>query len=945
MTAVSQNTAENVVPVSTGKAPDRTEIATFEYHDHNSDWVTKVDSVIDKTRDVAATPSVPLGEFFRRPVQIFSHTWTNGANPGNEAMVINPWTLYFRNAKVKAKIQSFAQLRCKLNIKIVVNGNGFIYGCMAVYYHPMTWRDVNAAYGALTVVTGKDYHTMPFAERDFVRHSQKPHGFLIPAESLGCSFELPFLWDKNWVDTTDEEIGYLGNLVFYPLNGLSFMSSNQAPSIDFSVFAWCEDMELSLVTDKTINVAPNLNPWPSAANTPFTPTPPPPVAKSQAGYEDEYGEGPVSKTANSCALVAHNLEKVPVIGPYASATAAVFGGLGKLASLFGFSRPAIIKDIVPYKPMYLGNMANLDAGDTSQKLSMDSKQEVTVDPRVVGLSGKDEMTIASIAGRESFWRSLNWVPSYAASKRLAIISVNPMTCRIKNVNTNKHKRRINMTGSCYACVPFGAWRGTMRYRFQIIASQFHRGRLRLVWDPRKISEVGTATKLVNPDNYSKIIDLANCRDFTVDIGWGQDTTFLPQGWQPGGPAWVDGQMWTPHDGDPATLNIENANGLLGIYVLTSLVSNTNDGSTGNNVKINIYTSCPDLEVANPLCNVLNRYCFQEPQFTTSPTVLAAKVAVSQAGFDEGLAQDHAPVTAPVHWTFGPQIKTYDAETQYVFYGDPIVSIRALMKRYTFYTCYPLVGSTNNATATTLNTYVLPDYPIAPGPVTRDERPPSVVNVTNDQTKAKLFGYCFSHNSFLTYFSPAYLCRRGAIRWKYLTQHKEQENIGTNIHSTGCPPICVVTRGSNPVNEFSIKTFTSDSNDNFGALTMKDGRVLFPDGVGGQCVTATQNQPVLEVELPFYNYLRFAATQTYVNQPAKTNGNTTQLVNDTPHHVVKVPITGPQAEHSRLMAYLAAGDDYSLSMYLGPPAMFYVDYMADINPYLKVKPFTKINTIT
>lgn len=930
------------MPASTDQAPVRMNQHTVEFHDHNADWVHKVETINDETRNVAATPNMSIAQYFARPRQIWSGTWNNTLFSSTKALVINPWINYFSAQNVTDKLESYAQMRCKLKLKIVVNGNGFLYGNMAVYYHPLTFRDVDAGYSTLGPRVNYA-HEISFTNPDYVRHSQKPHAYLVPAESLGCTLELPFLWDRNWLDLTNQDVAKMGNIIMYALNPLKFLSGGTSPEVDLVMFAWCEDMELSMVTDKPINI------WNSSALPPWPATPLGPTvssarsAVSHAGYEDEYGKGPVSKVANSCALAAHSVSKVPLIGPYASATAAVFGSLGSLAALFGFSRPAIIKDISPYKPMYMGNLANTDAGDTCQKLSLDSKQEVTVDPRVVGLNGIDEMTISSIAGRESYWRTFEWSYNVTQGTRLCLIAVNPEVCRASGTSTaDQYRRRLNLTGSCYATVPFGAWRGTMRYRFQIIASQFHRGRLRILWDPREVTETVSRQKDVEPYNYSKVIDLANCRDFTIDVGWGQDTSFLPTPDKPGSPLWSETSLFCGNAGNISNLDTKHSNGILGIYVLNSLVSTANDGVDGQPIQINIFTSCVDLEVANPLTDVINKYVFSYPQFDAVPTPPSgARKAVSHAGFEEDDTDDHAPTRGAMQWQFGPKLVTYDEKTQYVFYGDPIVSLRTLMKRYAFYVAYPLLSASSDVTQHTLNIYCLPDYPISPGSVPYGNNPPCTVSVSNNPSAATgHFGYCFAQQNYLTFYSPAYLCRRGAIRWKYLTEHQAFIHLSATNNTTGLPTIFTATRGSFPRNFFNKALYPSDGTANDGGTVMRSSHSYFDDGVGGQAVTATSKNPVLELELPFYNYLRFAPTQTF-EETTLTADKWTETINNDPHHTLRVPIVGRAGECSEIFSYVAAGDDYTLSMYLGPPVMYYCLYMGNVEPTFNKLPFSNL----
>jgi hypothetical protein len=111
---------------------------------------------------------------------------------------------------------------------------------------------------------------------------------------------------------------------------------------------------------------------------------------------DEYGKGIISAPASAIAKAAGMLEAIPMIAPYARATEMVATKVGQIAALFGYSRPAVISDIVLQKPSPTGNLANVDAADAVNRLTLDSKQELTIDSRTVGLDGSDQMTIDSI---------------------------------------------------------------------------------------------------------------------------------------------------------------------------------------------------------------------------------------------------------------------------------------------------------------------------------------------------------------------------------------------------------------------------------------------------------------------------------------------------------------------------------------------------------------------
>jgi len=61
-----------------------------------------------------------------------------------------------------------------------------------------------------------------------------------------------------------------------------------------------------------------------------------------------------------------------------------------------------------YVPRYVGGLANVNTPDAVNKLSLDIKQEVTVDPSVVGVSSADEMSIVGLAKRQSYYTTFPW---------------------------------------------------------------------------------------------------------------------------------------------------------------------------------------------------------------------------------------------------------------------------------------------------------------------------------------------------------------------------------------------------------------------------------------------------------------------------------------------------------------------------------------------------------
>jgi hypothetical protein len=175
--------------------------------------------------------------------------------------------------------------------------------------------------------------------------------------------------------------------------------------------------------------------------------------------DDEYGTGPVSRPAGIVAKIAGKLTSVPYIGMYARATEIAAGAVSTVATMFGYSRPIVLEDIRPYKPTYLGNMANTNVPDSCQKLTLDVKQETTIDPRVMGLGDTDELVISSIAQRPSYLTQFGWTIAAPSETLLWNTEVSPV------VWSTRPDGSLSFPACVFAALPFGRWRGSMKYRF------------------------------------------------------------------------------------------------------------------------------------------------------------------------------------------------------------------------------------------------------------------------------------------------------------------------------------------------------------------------------------------------------------------------------------------------------------------------------------------------
>lgn len=793
----------------------------------------------DSTFRIADTNDATLENFFSRPVKIQSYSWATGSNLFEK---FNPWRDFFENVRVINRITNYNLLRCKLKVRLVLNGNGFHYGRAIASYTPLPNQD------GLTM-------DRSFFIEDVVAASQRPHIYLDPTNSQGGTLTLPFVWYHNALRIPDQDWRSMGDIIIHGMQALKH-ANGASDSVTISVFAWAEDVSLSI---PTANEPGALVPQIGEVFTP------------QA--MDEYGTGPISRPASVVAKAAGALSQLPGIGMYARATELAASTVSNIATTFGFSRPVELADIEPYKPTYLGNMANTNVSDTSCKLTLDCKQELTIDPRVMGLGSTDEMSIKSISQRESFLTNFGWQVADSTETLLWNTEVCPVLWNTVSGTPDE----LHFPACCFASLPFRCWRGTMKFRFQIVASAFHKGRIKIVYDPSfpLSNEYNT--------NYTHIIDLAKERDFTIDIGWGQDKSMVEHR-KPGSDAIPYGT--TPIGAAPGKI----ANGILSVYVVNEL---TVPNSTANNdIEVNVFVSTgDDFEVFDPDSSFIEEYVWFRPQMGEIFSPQMAEVGQSISCPDADLTKkEDEPMKMETSDTLAPTLSDQDHTTS-VYYGDPITSFRQCLKRYNWHSAITPLNTPS--TFITVRTSNLPYY--------RGYQPGAVHN-TSVPVPGTPYNYC--KTTMLNYVLPAYTCWRGGLRWKYL-------RTGGNADETSLMQVrrsAIKESGYSHIEDVAL-TFSDTS-----SARVRQAEMHIPHTWDGCVATTTYQNPVIEAEMPFYSKLRF--------NPGKFRNFLASSIFSAFHELTTIWESNP-ADSALIHCYVSVGEDFTLGFFTGAPVAWRV----------------------
>lgn len=792
---------------------------TVLFSDSSEDWLSQYNANIDATANISDMSELTLKDFFRRPVLIDSADWKVGVNLNK---TFNPWAKFLNDPRVANRLTNYHLMNGSLHLKFLINGSPFYYGKAIVSYYPLINQeaDINTLPGSTTLT-----RTIT---------TQRLHAYLNPTTNSGCEMVLPYLWFYDHVNLPAGDFNSLGDIYITEFNPLTF-ANGVAPGtgLTIQIYAWSDDMSMSCVTSQ--NIAGLV---------------------SQSG---EYESSPVSSIATTMAKVSGKLDSIPLIGPYAKATSTMFQGISMIAKSLGYSSPAIIDNLTNNHPNILGGIANVDRGDVVQKLSVDSKQELTVDPRTVGLDGEDQMVIKHIATKEAFLDTITWLPADAKDSLKWNARVNP----VYSIGNSAAGFPFYLLPCTFAALPFKYWRGTIRYRFEIVCTPYHQGRLRLVFDPRLS---GTA-----PSNasYTRIIDIGKDTEFTLDVGWACEKKFLKVGSlsKTTGAFGFQTAAYTVPDS-------VYSNGVVALYVTNILSSPGIDNSKG--IYINVFVSMTeDCEFADPTESAVSRTSVLVPQ---SGIIETGKIedntkpidnAVSDAICMTELISDH----------------TYD-----VYFGEVITSFRQLLHRYNYHSSY-----LTNPLATGSITYkiTLGDFPYYKGRAAR--------GVQTGVPATYFYNVC--KTTLLNYLAPAYLLSRGAMRTKYLIE----ANTGDDVTYIG------VCRSDieNVLYDYD-KTDIDDSN--FLQLQTTT-RSAWPTFQNGGHLSEASYQPNLEVEFPFMSNTR----ASFSRSPGMAISEFSQGKSCHTLYITEYDISANTTIH-RL---ISVGEDFSLFLFQGCPPLYFV----------------------
>jgi hypothetical protein len=565
-----------------------------------------------------------LDDFFKRPVLI--DDFTLNVNDFTDQL-IKPFELWSDDATVRSKLSHYTYFKGTLCVRVTLSATKFHFGTLMLSFQP--YAESNLVLTALLDNYLAELNPGSLAVlNNYLSQSPERHIIKIGTDN-SVELRLPMICPKQAVklfnkdgslitnSTSFEEMGPLGDLVYSSLNALRVANDDKQSNVKVQTFAWMEDVELGPTTATDMNITAEAAPVDDVVAEGLVkgvtfrdqvnnnPTLQKIGAVAEDYASDEYMDaGPISKIASAVSNIAEKASDIPMIGLAAKATSWASGAAAKAFKFFGFSKPVQLEPLIFVKNLPYSNGAVLENKDTAYKLTADPKQELSIQP-FGGEVPIDPMAIKFLTGRESYFHTFQW--SETDTPRTDTLAVFPVMPMIDTQFVTELDDRIHQTTALgFASIPFNHWRGTISFRFEVVASAYHRGKLMFIYEPNLhgLSLIESNVSDLN-QQYIYYLDIEEGRDLTIDCGFVYDRLFANVYEQHSSGLFPTSNAFRNHSYSSSDLSVyveyaNNFQSIGSVYVrpFTSLTSPSTNAD--DIVSINCYVYSDDMEFCVPI---------------------------------------------------------------------------------------------------------------------------------------------------------------------------------------------------------------------------------------------------------------------------------------------------------------------------------------------------------
>lgn len=619
-----------------------------------------------------------------RPYYMGTSTWLLTSAPGTQLQKFVLPSDLLAVPTVKEKLQGFAFFRGGIKLTIEVNAQPFQQGRLIAVFHPGI-TDTNGV-ANLTHLTGY------------------PHQEIDIQTAQTMTIDVPFVAPVSHVNLV-KPWGNVGSVSLYVYGKLA------GGTTDVEIAYWLQ------FTD---------------------PDPQVPTAVLAQGLGKERkvaSKGPITEVASSVATIARVASAIPGIAVAAGVINTVSTAIASVASVYGWSKPINENTVAVMQQNPARYFNNFNGMDNSKTLALDHNNAIE---QYEGLYGSrvDEMAIQYIVQTPNFFKRVNWDVSQEAGSFITTIPVHPNYYApiVTDGSLTPSANYRNPTHISYVCSSFSKWRGDITFRFKLVKTKFHSGRLRISFVPQLDSVYDSLPVLDLNRAYSTIIDIRNRSEFDFEVPF-----VYPQPWA---------DCSDPQNSLNPTANPHfGLTGFVVVDIINKLVSPSDIVSSSIDLIVEVCAG-KDFEVSVPKQPYYTPVPHFVPRPPPSPVTVNAQSLFLDSRSDAQVSDSHTPL-------FETQRDAGAGAADALTIGERIVSLRQLFQRT------QIVTRPNTPTTTTMALQIIPM---------------AQVNLPT-QFKA------YPARNYFDYFLPLYAFYRGGMRTKIIANYDTRmiNQVGVSLY--------------------------------------------------------------------------------------------------------------------------------------------------------------------
>jgi len=476
-------------------------LATNEYNnieeakvENFGDNVVNVTSAISKVEapDLTERPSAYLNttdigintsleQYLSRPALLWNGTFS-ASDTGNTNLGF-AMTSLFNSAVPSNFIKGKFLVRGTMCLKLQVNANRFNSGRYILGLVPTGGASFTDT--GVTATQFFKFHTagltpvtqLPHVELDVSRETEVVLKFPYLSSTLGFAQYRK----EGGVESYRGDVGIVFLRPYSPLT-----APTGSTSCAYSVWGWLEDVKLMA------------------------------VAQPQMSSYEKKGVGPVESTLKKITKSANILTEIPLLSAVARPTAWMSDIFARAANVWGWSKPLIFDPVTRVTSWIMPYHTCVEGKEPCLPLSLCPQNEVMACPGFASYD-EDELSINSFKKRFSFLESFTWTTAGTAGTDLVSgLSLNP-----SNFFTTFSDMGVtvdNYTPIGLLANLFKYYRGGIKLRLKFVKTEFHSGRLLLVYNPVPFKTTSYSATYANA-GYSlrEILDIREKNEVIVTI--------------------------------------------------------------------------------------------------------------------------------------------------------------------------------------------------------------------------------------------------------------------------------------------------------------------------------------------------------------------------------------------------------------------------------------------